>query len=249
MVFRVQIRMHTPSFTVRPPRRRTTRSAAAALAGLNDSDTQNGPRSVCSDWFGAYLVYPSAWNTPATERSGAAAGWARFLLGRLVELDQEDRLPRNVVFRVVRLDDDPTAFHRLQLAAHADFGPVLGIGGRGDGHAAACAQPIPAAELDGAVLAEFPSEGRLLHRRLGVATATQGENHPEKEDGNCSHSHLSLMPGSCRRTWLNSLTGAAFIGTLPFDLIGVPAGILPASIYISRVPIDVALRSAKHLPY
>jgi len=36
---------------------RTTRSAPAALAELNDSGTQNGPRSVCSDWFGGGFYF------------------------------------------------------------------------------------------------------------------------------------------------------------------------------------------------
>jgi hypothetical protein len=31
-------------------------SAAAALAELNDSETQNGPRSGCSDWFGGDCI-------------------------------------------------------------------------------------------------------------------------------------------------------------------------------------------------
>ena len=48
---------------------------------------------------------------------------------------------------------------------------------------------------------------------------------------------------------VNSLTGAEFIGTLPVDLARMPIGILPAPIVIARVPIDLALRSAKHLPY
>src|SRR5262249_21999819 len=84
---------------------------------------------------------------PHGERSGVGAGWARLLLRRLVELDQEDRLPRNAVFVVIRRDDDPTACHRLQLAAYRDFGPIRGTGSRRDGRAATCAQPIPAAEL------------------------------------------------------------------------------------------------------
>jgi hypothetical protein len=34
---------------------RTTRSAVAALAELCVSESQNGPRSVCSDWFAGVL--------------------------------------------------------------------------------------------------------------------------------------------------------------------------------------------------
>ena len=40
--------------SMKPPslKAERTSSAAAAPASLNDSEPQNGPRSVCSDWFG-----------------------------------------------------------------------------------------------------------------------------------------------------------------------------------------------------
>src|ERR1019366_10446161 len=39
--------------------RERSRSAAAALAELNVSETQHGPRSVCSDWFGGGYATPN----------------------------------------------------------------------------------------------------------------------------------------------------------------------------------------------
>jgi hypothetical protein len=84
---------------------------------------------------------------------GEGATAARLLLA---EFDQEDRLPGNAVVPFICPDDDPASSHRLQLAGDTDFGAVHGIGSRGDRHAAAGTQPIPAAELDGAVLTESP---------------------------------------------------------------------------------------------